>query len=215
MTKEELIKLNKVRRDLSLKPILNLITSGQRSAFKSIKVYKDNVLVDIDAIDFTKDCTFIMRIDVMPILIYLGMLKINKVDLKDDTTTGLRSRIRTQYMIASPEDAKTAHLQLDYQYDEAPESWFLNNYFIKDLVIWNVPRLIGMGTEKDLNTSVNSMNSLYEQRRIHGKLNWVFFIGTKKDFNEKVGLPCESDVYELRTEGQIINKSNTVKKGVF
>lgn len=205
MTVEERIKLNKIRRDLSLKQILNLITESKRKAFKSIKVYKDGVQVSFDSINFKQDCTFIMKIDVMALVTYLGLIKINNVDLKDDTITGTRSRIRTQFMIASPEDAKTAHMQFDYNIDEAPEAWFLNNYFSKDLVIWNIPQLIGMGTDRDAATSINSMNSLYEQRRIHGKLNWVFFNGTLKDYNEKVASSLDSNVYELRYEGTIHN----------
>lgn len=213
MTLEERIKLNKIRRDLSLKQILNLITESKRKAFKSIKVYKDGVQVSFDSINFKQDCTFIMKIDVMALVTYLGLIKINNVDLKDDTITGTRSRIRTQFMIASPEDAKTAHMQFDYSIDEAPEAWFLNNYFSKDLVVWNIPQLIGMGTDRDAATSINSMNSLYEQRRIHGKLNWVFFNGTLKDYNEKVASSLDSNVYELRYEGTIHN--NTKGGNIF
>lgn len=205
MTREEIIKLNKDRLGLKLKKLKDISYEGQSDLLKKAKFYHNDALVEFRDIDFTEDLIFVSQVDLLSVISYVGLLRLNKVDLNDTTLTGVRSRVSTEYMIITANDAKMAYVSYDLnEFD--PEGWFLENYSKKDLVLWNLPKILGSGTERDSNTIMNSINSIYEMRRFNNKLNWMFFIGTEQEFNSLYRLSIKSKVYVVETT-PLINKS--------
>lgn len=206
MTKEEIIKLNSVRMDLSLGKIKRLSYKGQRELFESSVIYENNKKITFNDIDFSSDCVFISNVDLLSVISYIGLIKVNHVDMKDDTLTGLRSQIRTSYMIVTSNDAKMAYVSYGLV-ETDPDGWYLENYSNKDIVMWSLPKILGSGTDRDSNTIMNSINSLYELRRFNNKLNWMFFIGTEKEFNDIYRLSVRPNIYRIETKSLINNSS--------
>lgn len=209
LTREDILELNKQRRNLYLNKIIEQIGTGQKESIKKMKVFHNNKEIQFNEIDFTKDCVFITPIDLLGIISYYGLLRINKVDIKDDTITGDRSRIKTNYMIVTALDAKVAHHASDLTEDDL-EGWFLENYSRKDLVIWSFQHNLGTGTLKESTTIINSVRSLYETRKYGHKLNWMFYIGNETDFIQTFGLP-PINTYILSMTG-VVHKSGFISK---
>lgn len=212
MTNDEMKELNKTRRNIQLQKVIDLISTGQKEAFNKAEVYKDGVKINLMDIDFNQDLIFITDTDFLGIISYCGLIKLNKININDDSTTGLRSRIRTNYMIVSAADARFAMLAYDLsEFD--PDGWRIENYSNKDLILWNLPKLLGTGTDKDTSSILNSINSLYDMRRFNRKLNWMFFTGTEQEF-QKIYNIQNIPVYIVKVRGYI-NNTNTSKGDIF
>lgn len=205
--KEDKIKLNKTRRHILLKDVMDLCTEDQLKKLKKASIMKDGKKISFDEIDFNKDCLFITNSDLLPSISCLGLLNINHMDVRDSSLTGTQSRLLVSYMLATAADAKLAQVMNDLS-DSDPDSWRLGNYSSKDLIIWNMSTYLGTGTEKDTNTISSSVSSIHAMRKFIGKRDWMFFTGTEKQFKDLFNIQIE-DTYIVNTP---IVKSNTSKE---
>ena len=202
MTREEMITLNRKRLNLTLKKLKDLSYVGQKELLSKASFHLNGHKIDFKDIDFTKDCIFISKLDLLSVLSYVGLIRLNNVDINDDTSTGLRSRISTDYMLITANDAKMAYVSYDLtEFD--PDGWRLENYLKKDLVIWSLPRILGSGTDRDTTTIINSINSIYEMRRFNNKINWMFFLGTEEEFKSIYNLNGLFNTYTIESTQQI------------
>lgn len=199
MKNEDIIKLNRDRLDLHLKKLKDLSYDGQKGLLTTSVITKDDKVVKLNDIDFKDDCVFISNSDILSVLSYVGIILLNNIDLKDTTLTGTKSRITSTYMVVTANDAKLAYVSSGLtEFD--PDGWRLENYVLHDLVIWNLPKILGVGTEKDTNTIINSINSLYEMRKFNNKINWMFFVGSEKEFNDIYGSVGLFNKYVIKTK---------------
>lgn len=195
-------ELNRNRRALQLKSIVNLLTQDQVKKILTAKIFFNSKLIKRSEVDFTKSCIFIMDYDFIGVLSYIGINSINHVNINDDSLSGNNSSIRTSYMIAESSDARYSIMAYDLS-DNDPESWFKENYYKKDLIIWRLSKIIGTGTDKDRQSSIDSIKSILEQRQFTHKLDWFFFIGTEQEFTR---------LYDLKLPIYIVKSSDSNKQ---
>lgn len=203
LTKQDISNLNVTRRNLRLGNIIDLIKTGQKEAFTKAKVFHDGKEIKFMDIDFTKDCVFITNNDLTGIISYCGILILNNINLNDTTLSGHQSIIQTDYMLSSSNDARLA-LNASVVNDDDPDCYRIEKYYNKDLVIWNLANHLGTGTDRDKASLAYSTVTLLNERRMYKKLNWLFFIGPKDEYQNTYG-ELDLPIYEISTSGYIIN----------
>lgn len=211
MTTEQIQKLNKDRIKLQLEKIFTNIKPNQQSLFSKYTIYKGDTRVDISKINFKKSVVFICDTDFLGVVGLYGMHQVNNLRLADTTTTAKYSTVRTSYMITNSQEAKYVRLPMEFDYIQNEEQYQSTSYITKDIILWRLFKDAGLG---DNNVMYRVCNSLIEEREFNQKVNWIFYIGTSKEFYEQYSVPVDIPVYELRKGGTTktgINLGNMIK----
>lgn len=211
-TATELLELNKKRLLTSVQDIVTLITKSQKEAMKTVEIYHNNKKIQLNQIDFNTDCLFLTDQDMLGIISYYGLLTINNIKLNDTSFSGEHSTVKQNYMIVSAADARQAMFAYDLS-DIDPTSWKLENYLAKDLIIWNLSKTLGTGSDKDSTSITNSVKSTYEVRRFNNKHNWLFFTGTDQEFKNIFKLENIPNIYVIKTKKSTIKQKITDRLG--
>lgn len=206
MTDEEIIKLNRIRMSMQLKPLLNQIPEDQHNILTKLKITKDGTPIKLKDINFAKSNIFICSVDILGALGVYGLQLLNGVLSNDISKSGHRSRIRTSYMSVNSPDVKYARLPMEYEYIADCEEYQSISYLRKDVILWRLFKDSGMG---DNTTMYRVTASLIEEREYLSKLNWIFFIGTLEELNNtyQFNLPNIS-IYEIKLTGTISMKGD-------
>lgn len=204
----DLVKLNTQRVYAQLKEVISLITPQQKQLLKSIKIYYGNKEVNINDIDFSKSLIFLCPEDLLGVISYFGLCKINNIHPKDSTTNGQFSRVRTKFMVVDSPEVKYARLgDTEFEEDQVlPKQWNPINYMTMDVVIWRLTKHPGLGRNE---TMYDVVRSFIHERLYNTKANWIFYTEDEESLGNTYQLSKDIPIYHITIKGV---KSSFIKK---
>lgn len=215
MTEEEIIKKNVDRVDLRLKSLKAAITDEQKKNINNYKLICDGKEYALNEIDFKQSLIFVCKEYFLPYIGYWGMLQLNNIVYPDKSLAGVNSMIKTSYMVADSRDVKYTKIPMESFYEESrddllPESWNGINYKTKTCILWRLVSSVGIG---DNNKMYDGCYSWIEERLRTGKIDWIFYLGSLKSFEEEytdvanLGIP----IYNMIPKTTSKTKNNSTK----
>lgn len=218
---EDFVKKNIERVNVRLPDLVRGVRmTNQAQSFSKYKIIDSSdsrgVEVPLDSIDFSHSIIFICDQDFLSYISYYGMLKMNNVVYPDNSQSGINSLIHTSYMIVESADIRFSKIPQDSFYDERrdivlPESWNSINYVTKDICLWRLVVDVGIGDNDKMYAGCFSW--IAERTRM-GKIDWIFFIGTKEDFLKYYGQVSKLGLQQYQIKERQVadtNAGNTKK----
>lgn len=213
MQDKEFIDLNKKRLQIQMSDLLKQYKPEMKKKFLKQGIFdaagKEYKLMDID---FKKSCIFICTNDFLSLISVYGLQQINNVHFPDNTSQGLHSRIRTDYMIVESQDIKYSGVSLYVEdgTDDIPASYWPTSYLTKDVAIWRLQLTAGFGKDSTMYTYCNTR---IRERYLRNQTDWIFFVGTPDDYRNTYNIDLDIPVYYIRPRSSTNRVIHRNRKG--